>query len=45
MKKKTPFWETKNPKKTVKEPLTPAQIRQQPKARAKAAWTTLSKLW
>jgi hypothetical protein len=35
MKKKTPFWETKNPKKTSKT-LTPAQISQQPKLRAKA---------
>jgi hypothetical protein len=26
MKKKTPFWETKNPKKTSKK-LTPAQIK------------------
>ena len=34
MKKKTPFWETKNPKKTSKK-LTPAQIKAA-KARAKA---------
>jgi hypothetical protein len=33
MKKKTPFWETKNPKKTSKK-LTPAQ--KSCKARAKA---------
>jgi hypothetical protein len=35
MKKKTPFWETKNPKKTSKK-LTPAQ-KTAAKARAKAA--------
>ena len=35
MKKKVPFWETKNPKKTSKK-LTPAQ-KSAAKARAKAA--------